>query len=182
MYKPLYATINHMKPLFLFSLLFMTLTAAAQTRGGARLYGYRQPVVRGAAPDRVQEEGGSERATTRKEGNNYYLYLSAPARVVPQEMWINGTPYSVSYSPVPEKPVVLSRSVVAVGVEEITLVPQTGDYVWKLTPAPPVEHKLTGVGRKLSQGAGLVVVYRQGGKLYYSTLKELQLLDAASAM
>ena len=164
-----------MKKLLIIALcVFSVLITMAQSRGSAKLYGFREAVISGVNKSHV-EEGGEQVNIAGKPGVKYMIYLQSAVRVYPSEIWIDGEPYGVSLQTVPTP--VERQEFTAPSQKKTVLVPSTTDKVVKLTPVPPVESKLTAKGRELAAANELIVVYKQGGKFYYSTLKELKQLE-----
>lgn len=156
-------------------------TSAAQTPGKAKLFGYKEPVVSGRSPGNGLEENGKPAILPGQAESsfNYFLYLQSSSRVYPSEMWINGKPYAVSIETIKQTPVVRENEVTPSQPSKTELVPATDQMVLALFPVTVSENKLTAIGRSLAAGNELVVVYKQGGKFYYNTLKKLTVLEAA---
>ncbi|MGE5519476.1 MAG: hypothetical protein ACM3VS_06055 [Candidatus Dadabacteria bacterium] len=164
-----------MKYFLLLSLLAFSVAINAQTRGSARIYAYKQGSSRGAAP-RTNEQG--EVTRTNKEANyNYYLYLVSRSRVYPSELWLNGQHYNVTYKKV-VSPVVRENTNLPITTKKEILVPKTSSMVLQLTPVTTIEGKASvKVSEKLKKNE-LVVLYKQNGKFYYSSLDKLSILDS----
>lgn len=162
-----------MKQFLLFLFALVSIVSCAQTKGTAKLYGFKEPVLPGVNPNIIQEDGNTVQEE-KEQGMNYFIYLQSAARVYPSELWIMGTPYSVAVHTV--KTPVERQQFTVPGKGKFVLVPATADKVVQLSPAPAIETKLSNKGKSLAAENALVVVYKQGGKFYYSSLKELQQL------
>jgi len=180
--------INRMRPyikcfktLLLMAIIIGSATAAFAQ--GDKLYGYRQAVIPGAAAanKRVIDDAGNVVTERRTEDtrNTYHIYLATTAktRVYPIEVWINGEAFSArpengAKTPVevPSGPGVMGRA------SNSTLVPKTTQKVTRLIPIPLVADKTSQKAAALAKQAELVVVYKQGGKTYYKTIKTLEAL------
>jgi hypothetical protein len=169
-----------MKHLFLFILTIgFTIISIAQTKGSAKLYGFKEPVTSGVAPSNIEDGNGKEIKNEAKSTFNYFIYLQTISRVYPSEMWINGVPYSVKVETIKSTPVKRDNSNNPSQTTSTILVPKTTHKVVMLTPAPAINDKLSKKGRSLSKDNELVVVYKQAGKFYYSNLKKMKELEAA---
>ena len=160
----------------LFCFLLIILSASAQTRGTAKLYGYVQSVMPGANLG-VINEAGEEVPEKNPARKNYRIYAVSSSRIYPVEMWINGEPYSVKMDIISTTPVVHGSETMGNRTE---LVPATSQKVILLSPAPYTETKNIGDVRSIASSNELVLVYRQNGKFYYSALNELTQLEAAA--
>lgn len=149
----------------------------AQTKGNAKLYGYKQNVSGGVAPDRSQEPGSANAASG---GTNYYIYLvsSNGSRIYPSELWIDGTLYGVQIKSIAKTPVRLESPDPALNSQE--LVPKTAQRVTQLIPTSANGVKKSAKSSSLANGAAVVAVYKQNGKFYYTTLNELSSLESAA--
>lgn len=159
-------------------LMFATTILCAQGTGD-QLYGFSRVTTPGIAPaDKIENLDGS--VTERKVSNNtnYLIYLrtAAKTRVYPIEIWINGEVYSARPETVTKTPVQVAGPTVMGRTQQITLVPKTTQKVTQLIPTPLMADKSSAKARKLAQTAELVVVYKQGGKTFYKTLKTLKAL------
>jgi len=161
------------------ALLFFTLAGAAQLKGTATLYGYRQEVLPGAAKGGIEMSGAEEKSPA-KSGTNYFIYLVSDSRVYPSEIWVDGAPYSARVELVKTTPVTNAPSPAVAGEAPVVLVPKTDRQVVRLTPAPVIQEKQSARVKSLAGSNAIVVVYKQGGKFFYATLKELKPLQAAA--
>lgn len=158
---------------------FFLLTACmlrAQT-GSSQLYGFSQVTIPGAAAaKRVTDDAGNtvERRTEDLKVS-YFIYLStvAKTRVYPMEVWIKGKAYSARPEAIATTPVQISGNVVVGRTQKTTLVPKTTQKVTRLIPIPLTASKSSKKAQTLAGENELVVVYKQGGKTYYKTLKTL---------
>lgn len=156
--------------------LLAAFTIHAQT-GQDQLYGFSQVTIPGAAAaKRVTDDAGNtvERRTEDLKVT-YYIYLSTTAktRVYPIEVWIKGNAYSARPETVGSTPVQVSGPVVMGRTQKKTLVPKTTQKVTRLVPIPLTADKSSQKAQKLAAENELVVVYKQGGKTFYKTLKAL---------
>lgn len=166
-----------MKQLFIALSLFTALSAAAQTKGNATLYGYVQYVSRGKAPE--PDAGGLK--TSEGARKNYVLYAASSSRIYPLEIWVEGVRYGVSVRTV-QTPVEYGDEA-GVGLPKEVLVPKTAKTVIQLAPAPGRAPKTTSAtGKRLAGANEVVLIYKQNGKLVYSTQAKLKKLAAAAGM
>lgn len=158
-------------------LITLSSSCQAQTKGTAKLYGFVQAV----APGANNTEGTSidgESMGGGKAGRNYFFYVTSPSTIYPAAIYMNGQELSVRASRVTKTPV---RKPNSEGTS-VTLVPSTKYKVWMLTPAPAIDGKSFKRAEELASSNALVLVYKQGGKWYYATVKELKSLDPATAL
>ncbi len=163
----------------LFSLLSICLTTSlcAQTKGSLQLYGYKQSVSGGKAPDII--EGSSVRTGTGA-GKNYFIYAVSAYRIYPSEIWIEGIRYGVQVKSITKTPVEYSDEA-NIGSSKKVLVPATTKKVIQLIPVTAVAIKSVGTKAKsLSATNELVVVYKQNGKFYYTAMKSLGKMESAA--
>ena len=171
---------NQLKQCFFIILMFIGYIASGQTQGNAKIYGYKEPVSRGASPQETIDENGNKISTTGSQAFNYFIYLVSPGRVYPSEMWLNGQPYAVSVETISETPVERKNFNNPGDLSTTELVPATDQKVIRLKPVPAIDDKLSTKGRRLSEDNELVVMYKLNGKFYFGTLKNLAILEAAA--
>lgn len=164
---------------FLCALLCLGLFASSQTKGNVKLYGYRQAVSQGKAPE-IDEN--TKTRISEGAGKNYYLYALSSSKIVPVEAWIEGRHYGLTAKIITNTPVEYGDEN-NIGSPKKVLVPKTTQKVFQLTIMPPVEGKSTGKNAKpLSKANEFVLVYKQNGKFYYTYLKSLAVLNRISAL
>jgi len=165
-----------MKPFLLGLLIFCSFSLFSQTKGSAKLYGFKEPVASGKHPDNEVEENGNKSTpvSTGSQSFNYFIYLQSPVRVYPAEMWLNGSVYAVSIQTVTTP---VERDNGTTGGKKKLLVPKTTNKVLLLTPVPLAESKNSTNGKALAAKNELVVIYKQGGRFYYSVVKTLTVLE-----
>lgn len=171
---------NQLKQGFLIILMAFGFIASGQTQGNARIYGYKEPVSRGASPQQTIDENGNKISTTGYQAFNYFIYLVSPSRVYPSEMWLNGQPYAVNLETISQTPVERKNFNNPGEVNTTELVPATDQKVIRLKPVPAIDDKLSTKGRSLSEDHELVVMYKLNGKFYFGTLKNLTILEPAA--
>lgn len=159
-----------------FILLTTTYLLQAQS-ASSKLYGFSQAVIPGAAAaKRVTDDAGNvvERRTEDIR-MNYFIYLStvAKTRVYPIEVWIKGNAFSARPETVASTPVQVLGNVVMGRTQKTTLVPKTTQKVTRLIPIPLAANKSSQKAKALAAENELVVVYKQGGKTFYKTLKSI---------
>ena len=167
-----------MKTIFFFILMSAaTLFAAAQSKGTVKLYGYGQWVSRGKAPE-IDENTGLR--TSAGAGRNYFLYATSVTRIYPTEIWIEGTRYGVSLNSIGTTPVEYSDET-NIGAPKKLLVPKTTRKVIQLVPTKVTVGKgKSAKALTLAKSNAVVLVYKQGGKTYYTTLASLNDLETAA--
>jgi hypothetical protein len=151
---------------------------SAQTKGSAKIYGYKEPVS-GAVSQRAIDENGKPVVSDAVGRFNYFIYLVTPNRVYPSELWLNGEVYSAKIETV-KTPVVRKNFNNPSEPQSTELVPATTQQVTRLSPGPAINDKLSEKGKSLSEENELVVVYKQNGKFYYQTVSSLTLLEIAA--
>jgi hypothetical protein len=165
------------KLFFLLSIIAMSLFVSAQTKGNIKLYGYKQSVSRGKAPELDEN---TKTRVSQGSGTNYFLYTVSASRIYPVEAWVEGHHYSLMVETVAETPVEYGDEN-NIGSPKKVLVPKTTEKVLRLTLLPPVEGKSTGKQAKpLATSNDFVLVYKMNGKFYYSTLKSLSSVENAA--
>ncbi len=159
-------------------LLSISLFVCAQIKGTVKLYGYKQTVSRGKAPE--MDENTKTRVS-EGAGKNYYLYAVSTSKIVPVEAWVEGQHYGLMVNTIKETPVEYGDEN-NIGSPKKALVPKTTQKVVQLTLIPPVEGKATGKNAKpFSKTNEFVLVYKLNGKFYYSYLKTLTSLGSVAA-
>lgn len=165
------------KIFFLFGAICLGLMLHPQPRGTIKLYGFKQTVSSGKAPETTE---GSDTKTSSGAGKNYFLYAVSSSRIYPSELWIEGARYGVTIKSITKTPVEY-RDEANIGSSKKLLVPKTSQNVIQLIPAPSIKSKSVGTKAKaLSKTNELVVVYKRAGKFYYDTLKTLSDLEGAA--
>jgi hypothetical protein len=167
-----------MKTVYVLLALLMTcVSCSAQSKGNIRLYGFKQAVAGGRAPD-INEKG---LRVSKGGGKNYFLYAVSNSRIYPTEIWVEGTRFGVTIKIIEQTPVEYGDDM-NVGSPKKVLIPKTSQKVVQLVPNASTESKITGAkAQTLAQKNELVVVYKQGSKVYYQTLARLSSL-AGTAM
>jgi len=166
--------------LSLLAFLFIFLMSDAQTRKDVKIYGYVQPVSRGVSPDTKTDEAGNLISKDLKPGSNYFVYITVPAttRIYPIEIWVKGKQYSLKSKIINITPVQMADPALPDGPHLITLVPKTTKKVMMLIPGNDViPGKSLAIAKSKAQTNELVVVYKMNGKLYYSLLEKLDIID-----
>jgi hypothetical protein len=98
-----------------------------------KVYGYRQPVLQGANPARIANEGGKEVEVPVKPRVNTMIFLeSRTANVEVKGVWIKGQPYAVKTEVISTTPVMAQA--IRPGAPQDTLVPYTSNKVFAITP------------------------------------------------
>ncbi len=163
--------------LIFFGLALLVTTVTAQTKGSAKLYGFKQSVAGGKAPE--ISSGPGARASSGG-GKNYFLYALSSSRIYPSEMWIEGNHYGVDLKIISTTPVEYIDDL-STGSPKKVMVPKTAQKVIQLITARAVQGKTESAKAKsLSATNEMVIVYKQGSKFYYATRKMLSELDGAA--
>ena len=161
---------------FLLVLLITGISCSAQSKGNIKLYGFKQSVASGKAPD-INEKG---LRVSKGGGKNYYLYAVANSRIYPTEIWVEGFRSGVTIKTIEQTPVEYGDDM-NVGSPKKVLIPKTSQKVVQLIPNAATESKAIGTKAKtLAQKNELVIVYKQGGKFYYQTLARLSSLEGTA--
>ncbi len=158
------------------SLLLVGFCGIAQSKGTAKLYGYQQAVSGGKSPE-VNADGLK---TSEGQGKNYFIYAASTGRIYTAEIWLDGVRFNTTNKTIKQTPVEYSDEQ-NMGAAKKTLVPKTTKTVIKVDPTPFVKETVKGTKAKtLAQTNAVVLVYKQAGKFYYATLKELLDLEGAA--
>lgn len=168
-----------MKRLFFLLIVMLAFSELPAQNSGDKLYGYVQPVIPGAAAaKRITDDTGG--VIERKAADiklNYFIYLSAAKEKVEViEMWIMGKAFSATIKNV-ETPVEVISHLVPGRPQKKVLVPKTTQNIIQLEPTTLKATKTNKKAALLAKQAELVVVYSQGGKTYFKTLKALSELS-----
>lgn len=169
----------NLKLVFGTMLIVMAGMAKAQVNSNVKLYGYIQPVLPGIiAKGDIDESGRLIKKKSDGVMNNYRIYITAPNsyRLYPIAIWINGSPYAARAEVITNTPVVAINNTIPSHPQTTTLVPQTNQKVWQITPLPSIESKLAAKAKAMAQSNELVVSYKLNGKYYYAALEKLSLL------
>ena len=163
--------------IFLSTLFLLAAYALSAQTSGDKLYGFSQVTIPGAAAaKRVTDDAGNvvERRTEDLKVNHFiYLTTTSKTRVYPIEVWIKGKAFSARTEAVANTPVQVSGVVVMGRTQKTTLVPKTTQKVTRLIPTPLTASKSSQKAKTLAGENELVVVYKQGGKTFYKTLKTI---------
>lgn len=164
----------NMKTIITAVVLFLSTICFAQSKGSLTLYGFKQVVSGGVPPDRTQLPSNNQKVY---KGTNYLLYATASFTFQPVEVWLGGVRYSVRTTNVPT-PVVYGDET-NIGSPKKTLVPKNGQTVVQLIPIIFKGGKVRYMSAawRLSKNNELVVIYKQAGKIYFSSLRSLTVLD-----
>ncbi|MFL5741755.1 MAG: hypothetical protein ACJ75B_16125 [Flavisolibacter sp.] len=166
-----------MKQLYI-TLLAMacSLISFAQSKGSAKLYGFKESVSVGKAPSHSIDESGAQKNEVPRARHNLFIYLESSTSVVPTEMWIAGQKFSVRVDTVKKTPVERSNYSMPGRPKTVVLVPATKKTLLQLTPVSAKQEGQQDKLKKLITDNELLVLYKQKGKVYYSSLKTLTAL------
>lgn len=169
-------------PFLLLTAILMVATNGLKAQSKSdKLFGYSQVTTPGIAKaDEIENLDGTVTQTTGSGNNkNYFIYLStlSKTRVYPMEVWIKGEAFSARSETITNSPVQISGPGVRGNPQKTTLVPKTTQKVTRLIPIPLMGGKSTDRGETLAAQNDLVVVYKQGGKTVYKTLKNIKELS-----
>lgn len=155
---------------------------ALRAQTGDRLYGYSQVVTPGIAARGDIDANGNTTGKKQETRYSYQIFLvtAAKTRVYPVELWIKGNPYSARPEAVQQTPVEQVDDNVPAYPQKKVLVPKTTQKVTRLVPAPHIGSKTSAKAKQLAGTNEVVLVYKQGGKTYHKTLKQLTPLPPAS--
>jgi len=160
-----------------FFILTCFITCKAQSKGSITIYGYRQVVLPGTIPQDVMDDDGNRVKTAYKPRHNFFIYTASNSRIYPSEIWIDGQAYSAKTEMIAQTPVEYINPTSLPADKKIALVPKTSKKVMQLSLAPMIESKSMAKAKTLSKTNQLVVVYKQGGRSYYSVLKKFTELE-----
>lgn len=165
---------------FTFFVLAGFLSCKAQSKGSISLYGYKQAVLPGTIPKGVTDENGKEVEIEYKPRYNYFIYTASNARIYPVEIWINGQAYAVKTNEISQTPVEhFNPTGSPENGEKTILVPKTSKKVIQITLAPSISTQ-NAKAKTLSDTNELVLIYKQNGRSYYSSLKKIKELEAVA--
>lgn len=156
---------------FVFFIAFIS--CKAQSKGTANLYGFKQAVLPGIIPGPITTEDGKVIEQEFKPKFNLFIYTASAYSITPVEVWLSGKRYSVKTEAISKTPVVYTNPTSMPKPGVTTIVPKTTKKVLKLTltdAAGKAWLKTTSITTENE----LVVVYKQGSKNYYVTLKNLK--------
>ncbi|MER3463362.1 MAG: hypothetical protein C4329_01995 [Chitinophagaceae bacterium] len=139
--------------------------------------GYVRSVSPGTVPVGVTNENGTpaNKKSGPKDQHLIYLLHAKTIRVIPVEMWLNGEHYAISQTNV-SSPVTITDNTIPSNTKKIILVPATYKNVVQLSPIPSVETKVISAAQKAKTNEA-VIVYKQNGKFYTTTIKKLTRLE-----
>lgn len=148
----------------------------AQSEGEETIFGYAQAIMPGRAPGNI-EEGNRDSSLRAEQSYQYFIYLASEARIYPVEIWIKGKSRGLSWMEIKKKPVILEDY--PNGRGKTTLVPTTRKRVIQISPVVSRNFRQSLVGRRLARTNELVILYHKNGKMYYSALEKLSMLEPA---
>ncbi len=144
-----------------------------------KLYGYRQKVVPGITAARELNENGTSHNVAAETLQDYFLYLSAPAKsgVYVVEGRLDGQRVGLISKAV-SSPVVLPPSLPT--GESVEAVPKLPGIVLQITTTTAsTATKASARAETLAVANEMVVVYKLNGKVGYATLWKLKELPAS---
>ena len=148
--------------------------------GVVKLYGFKQPVVKGVPSTYETDEQGNKVEPKDKVYTNVFIFLSYPTDVIitPVEFWMDGLLYSIKQEPV-KTPVEVIYENGLQETEKITLVPQTEDTVIRIILSEKLPFKTPAIKKSSANTNELVIVYKMNGKLFTQSLKKIKGLRIA---
>jgi hypothetical protein len=171
-----------MKRLLSFLLFaFAAFAAAAQSNKGVKIYGYLQPVVKGAPPKKVVTENNQEIYFEQKPSGNIIIYLTYPTSTAlqPDALYIGGKKYKVKVENIEQTPVRITDHNLPLQPKTTELVPKTGNKVVLITPVEPVTFKPGSCLKRKMKANEVVIGYTVKGKRKYATAEKLTRLEPA---
>lgn len=173
--------LTSMKRTLLLAITFLISFVALQAQSGTKLYGYSQIITPGIAAKGEVGENGNVTKKERTPNYQYRVYLTTTAatKIYPVEMWIKGQPYAVQTQTITKTPIEDTDFSTREGKTTV-LVPKTSAKIFQWMPINYTADKSVQKARELATNNELVVVYKQGGKMQYKTLKQLTVLPPQS--
>jgi hypothetical protein len=146
-----------------------------------KLYGFKQPVVKGVPSTYETDEQGNKVEPKDKVYTNVFIFLTYPPHVIitPVEFWMDGLLYSIKQEPV-QTPVEVIYENGLHEAEKITLVPQTADTAIRIILSEKLPFKTPAVKKSSADTNELVIVYKMNGKLFTQSLKKIKGLRMAA--
>ncbi|HVG42265.1 MAG TPA: hypothetical protein VM888_11695 [Chitinophagaceae bacterium] len=162
--------------------MFAFAVISVQAQASNKLYGYSQIITPGVRATADVDMDGNVIKKPVKTNYDYSIYLTTAlkTKVYPLEVWIKGNAYSAKIETIAHTPVEHTNSPVLNQSQKNVLVPKTTQKVVKLIPTAAVAIKSTRKVKQLAKSNELVVVYKQGGKTYYKTIKKFMELEPLS--
>jgi hypothetical protein len=162
----------------IFLLAFQNLSNAQPAL--VKLYGFRQPVIKGVPSTYETDEKGNQVEARSKLQANVFIFLSYPPDmiIIPVEFWMNGSLYSIKQEAI-KTPVEIVYENGPYEAEKITLVPKTADSVIRIILSEKLPFKAPAVKKASADTNDLVIVYKMNGKLFSQSLKKVKGLRTA---
>jgi hypothetical protein len=164
-----------MKACLLGIFLFAFHSMGYAQQGVVKLYGFKQPVVKGVPSTYETDEQGNKVEPKDKLHTNVFIFLSYPPGVIitPVEFWMDGLLYSIKQEPV-QTPVEIIYENGLHEAEKIILVPQTADTVIRILLTEKLPFKTPAIKKSSADTNELVIVYKMNGKLFTQSLKKIK--------
>lgn len=166
---------------FVFTLLpmFSILLACAQ----------RSPIIKGYAFQRVTlpairttaiAEGSStetQRAVKEKITSFVFVEHKSGVNIRPAVLWLNGIPYQVTFEPVKDQTVIISRNSVTGRHIDDTLVRRTQNHILSVSPVSKLNVSKPAYISKKITNKNAVLEYFVKGKKYYYVIPSIKKLE-----
>jgi hypothetical protein len=156
--------------------LFAFVSCKAQSKGTVNLYGLKQAVLPGIIPGPITTDDGRVIEEEFKPKFNLFIYTASNNTITPVEVWLSGKRYSVKTESISKTPVEYTNPTSMPKPSVTTIVPKTNKKVLKLTLSD-TEGKSSLKNTSLAKANELVVVYKQGSKVYYVALKSIKEIE-----
>ena len=158
-------------------LLSALVSCKAQSKGTINVYGFKQAVLPGMIPGDIITDDGRVIEQQFKPKFNLFIYTASNNTIIPVEVWLSGKRYAVTTEKVEKTPVEYINPTSMPQDKTTVIVPKTKKKVLRLTLADAGKDKTSLKDISIAKTNDLVVVYKQGSKIYYTALKNLKEID-----
>ena len=157
--------------------LFVFVSCKAQLKGTINLYGFKQAVLPGMIPGDIMTDDGRIIEQPFKPKFNLFIYTASINTITPVEVWLDGKKYSVKTEAVTTTPVEYTNPTSMPQPSVTTIVPKTSKKVLRLTLVEAADSKPFLKNTSMAKEKELIVVYKQGSKIYYTSLNTLKEIE-----
>lgn len=163
-----------------FLAVFLLLGQAMPAQPVVKVYAYSQVITPGIVRQRdIPVENGSAPASKASAATHYYIYavVSPAVSLQPRQVWIQGQWYTIGGSTIEKTPVQIEVPAPRV------LVPATRQKVIQVEPGDslPVIKKPSSALVKMMKQSELIFSYQWKGKLYYTPVTKITVLEKVHA-
>lgn len=150
--------------------LFLSVLVFSQKSAVLKGYAFQRVTIPAIRTTAIAEGTGAETQKPNKQRVTSFVFIEhKPATIIkPSVLWLYGSPYTVTYEPVKEQTVIISRNSVTGRLVSDTLVKKTENHILSISPSSKLNlSKPASVAKKITDKNAVLEYYVKGKKYFY---------------